>query len=315
MVLVSVIMPSYNHEKFISKAIKSVLSQSFKDLELIVVQDEQNERIIKIVYSYMDSDARVVLKIFNKRLGVCNAFNTGLDIAKGKFVAFIGSDDVWLRNKLETQIEYLEKHPNSIVWSDAFVIDESDKYIGCKFSELYPSKKKSGYIFNELVLGNYISGQSMILKKELFGNIRFDSSYPVLNDYKVNLDLSFKHKFIFINRPLVLYRMHPGNLSSTAGKLWNSDSSRILNYIIETYSGFLSPEIKFELFLRLAASQFILHSFHGSIDALFNSCKFLKIRSIVALIRNIYRFLPNHCGDQRHWELEDLSNDIINRNG
>jgi len=315
MVLVSVIMPSYKHEKFISKAINSVLCQSFKDLELIIVQDEQNEKIIKIVNSYMESDPRVVMKIFNNRLGVCNAFNTGLDMATGKFVAFIGSDDIWLRNKLETQIEYLEKHPNSIVWSDAFVIDESDRYTGCKFSDIYPGKKKSGYIFHELVLGNYISGQSMILKKELLGNIRFDSSYPVLNDYKVNLDLSFKHEFIFINRPLVLYRMHLGNLTSTGGKLWNSDSSRILNYIIETYSDFLSPEIKFELFLRLTASQFILHNFHNSIDAFLNSCKFLRISSIVELIRNTYRFIPHHCSDQTHTELEHLDNYIMIRSG
>ena len=81
MVLVSVIMPSYNHDRFISSAINSVLCQSFQDIELIIVQDGKNDNIIRIIESYLINDPRVRVKIFDKNQGVSYAFNAGIEMA------------------------------------------------------------------------------------------------------------------------------------------------------------------------------------------------------------------------------------------
>lgn len=287
MVLISVIMPSYNHEKFISEAINSVLNQSFEDLELIIVQDSPSENMLRIINSYANSDSRVILKIFNKRLGVSAAFNLGLYIASGEYVAFIGSDDIWLRDKLITQFEYLLKRPNTIVWSDALIIDETGKELGYKFSEMYPTRKRNGAIFTELCFGNFVSGQSMILGKKLLQGFEFDDSFPVLNDYKINLDLSFKYEFTFINKPLVKYRMHRTNLTNTSGKQWNIDSSQMIKYILSKYEPYLPSEIEFYLLLRLSVSQFILHNFRISIESLIKAFSFFDLKIINLFIERL----------------------------
>ena len=287
MVLISVIMPSYNHEKFISESINSVLSQSFRDLELIIIQDSPSENILRIINSYANSDSRVILKVATERAGVSAAFNLGLSISSGEYVSFIGSDDTWLKDKLETQLDYLLKYPNTIVWSDAIIIDETGREMGYKFSDLYPAKKRSGNIFTELCFGNFISGQSMIFKKEMINNFEFDGLLPVLNDYKINLDLSFKYEFIFINRPLVKYRMHDSNLSNTSGRQWNIDSSQMISYIISRYKNYIPSEIEFYLLLRLSVSQFILHNFRNSFKSLIKACKYLNLKTLFLFIARI----------------------------
>ena len=284
---ISVIMPSYNHQKYISEAIDSVLKQSFKDIELIIIQDGYLENMIKIIEHYARLDRRIVLKISNERIGVAKAFNLGLDTASGKYVAFIGSDDVWLENKLEVQLQYLRNYPGTIVWSDALIIDGESKELGYKFSDLYQAEKRSGYIFNELCFGNFISGQSQIFERNLLNGMRFDDTILILNDYKFNLDLSFKYKFVFINLVLVKYRMHRTNLTNLGGKTWSTDSTKMIKYILSTYENYISKEVKFYLLLRLSGSQFILKNFRSSFSNALNSLKFIGFKSLQLLVKRL----------------------------
>ncbi len=106
--LVSIIMPCYNSEKFIVESINSVLSQSYKFFELIIINDSSTDNSVSLISSYNDS--RIVLINSDKNEGVASARNKGISIAKGDYIAFLDSDDIWMPNKLEKQIELLNKN-------------------------------------------------------------------------------------------------------------------------------------------------------------------------------------------------------------
>jgi len=123
LVFVSVIMPSYNHEKYVSEAINSVLNQSAKDFELIIIDDCSSDSSPKIISNYESKDARIRVFIHNKNMGIAKTLNEGIDKANGKFIAFIGSDDIWVNSKLEKQLAILENNEDLVVWSDGQIID------------------------------------------------------------------------------------------------------------------------------------------------------------------------------------------------
>lgn len=110
MPLVSVIMPAYNAEQFIDRAIHSVLRQSVDDIELVVVDDASTDKTIEIVSGIADNDDRVKLVRSASNQGPAAARNAGIRVANGEFIAFNDADDVWNTRKLEIQLGYLEKN-------------------------------------------------------------------------------------------------------------------------------------------------------------------------------------------------------------
>ena len=107
--LVSIITPAYNSEKYIAETIESVLNQTYKNWEMIIIDDCSTDKTSKLVNDYILADSRIKLVSLNKNGGVSNARNIGLSKARGAFVAFLDSDDIWVKNKLETQILFMKK--------------------------------------------------------------------------------------------------------------------------------------------------------------------------------------------------------------
>lgn len=105
--LVSIIMPCYNSEKYISEAIDSVRRQTYKNWELIIVDDSSQDDSKKIIQEYCEEDNRIKLITLEVNRGTAVARNTGIKVAKGIFIAFLDSDDTWYTDKLKTQIEYM----------------------------------------------------------------------------------------------------------------------------------------------------------------------------------------------------------------
>ncbi|MCI5839511.1 MAG: glycosyltransferase family 2 protein [Peptoniphilaceae bacterium] len=108
--LVSVITPVYNAKKDIAKTIDSVLSQTYKNFEMILVDDYSTESSDEIIEEYMKKDERIKYIKLKKNSGAAVARNTAIDNAKGRFIAFIDSDDIWKREKLQNQIEFMKKN-------------------------------------------------------------------------------------------------------------------------------------------------------------------------------------------------------------
>jgi glycosyltransferase involved in cell wall biosynthesis len=161
---VSVIIPTYNRENLIGRAIYSVLKQTYQDFEIIVIDDDSTDNTREVIKEFQRKDKRIKYIKHGKNKGGSAARNTGIREAKGKYIAFQDSDDEWLSGKLEKQIKMFKKAPLEIgvIYTGFWRIEEDKK-------EYIPSDKiikKEGDIHIELLKGNFVTTQSIVVRKE-----------------------------------------------------------------------------------------------------------------------------------------------------
>jgi glycosyltransferase involved in cell wall biosynthesis len=256
MVLVSVLMGSYNHQRYISEAIESVLNQTFRDFELVIVDDCSTDNSRSIIEHYQAKDERVRVFFHEKNMGIAATVNDSLKQVRGEFVCFIGSDDVWFPFKLERQMALIKTHKDKILWSDGEIIDGDGVSTGATFIGMHSAldKKKSGNLFKDILWDNYIFGQSLLIKKEFIGDTLFDTNLRFLNDYRFIADLACKHDFLFIREPLAKYRVHGGNTILKDRTRWLKDRLLLNNYFLQRYSGELSRNWKGILYMKIGST-------------------------------------------------------------
>lgn len=254
MPLVSVIMPSYNHEKFISVAIDSVLNQNFNDHELVIIDDASKDKSREIIESFKEKNNRIRAIFHKENKGIAKTLNEGIGEAEAEFIALIASDDVWVKNKLEKQLKVLEKNEDLIVWSEGEIIDGKGRPTGETFTQKHGAlqRKKSGDIFEELLKGNFIFGSSFITKRENLRDVGFNEQFKYLNDWQFYVDLAKKYNYYYISEPLAKYRIHGSNtiLSDRVG--WQRDQIIIGEYFLQKYGNEISNEVKGKLFLNIS---------------------------------------------------------------
>lgn len=137
---VTIIMPSYNSEKFIIESVESVLAQTYSNWELIIVDDCSPDDSNKIITKYVDSDCRIKLIKLQKNSGPAVARNMAIEAASGRYIAFLDSDDVWLPNKLETQINFMRENNLAFTYSSYGLVGEDNEDLG-----LFITKDKISY--------------------------------------------------------------------------------------------------------------------------------------------------------------------------
>lgn len=266
--LVSVIMPSYNHEEYIGQAIGSVLDQTMSDIELIIVDDASEDGSREIIESYADRDERVRPIFHDENRGIAKTVNDALSRTNGKYVAHTASDDLWATNKLARQLDVLNSASGSLVWTRGEVIDRNGNQIGETFLERHNAEDspKSGCLFHKLIGGNYIFGTSILYDSTIRKGIQFDTNLRYLNDYKFMLDLSVRTRFEYVNEPLTYYRVHKTN--TTSNRDWNDTVAReqlvIRDYVRNEYEELLERGHLRGTYLQDAANQFRLEEYrHG----------------------------------------------------
>ena len=168
---VSIIMTSWNYEKYLSSAIQSVLSQTFPDFELIVIDDGSNDSSREIIRDFQKQDDRIRVLFHDTNYGIARSMNDGINMAKGTFIASIDADDVWVADKLQQQLDVLSKYENYVVWSEGTIIDAAGQPTGKTFTQIVPDaqRRKNGYIFEDLISGNFINSSTRILKRKNIG--------------------------------------------------------------------------------------------------------------------------------------------------
>lgn len=202
---VSVIMPVYNAETNVGKAIESVLSQTVSDFELIIIDDRSNDGSRKIIEYFASCDDRIKTIFNSTNAGVSEARNTGLDFARGELIAFCDADDVWLPHKLEKQIPLAIKYGAS--HSRYYEIDVKDNI---RTVRLFPIKV--GYL--NLKVRNQIAHSSFLIKREHLNGLRFNSIYH--EDYEFLMRV-FQKNFNSVSprMPLLKYRWTSNGLSGS----------------------------------------------------------------------------------------------------
>ena len=214
--IISVIIPTYNRENMIGYAIKSVLNQTFKNLEIIVVDDGSTDNTEEIIRGFKDKRVKYIKK-YKKNRGISVARNVGIKIARGKYIALLDSDDKWLPEKLDKQIKILQDGSPElgVVYSNSCYIDESGKNI----NKLPKPKKLEGYIYEDLLGGNYVGTPSTVLiRKECFQQVGlFDDLLNAQADWDMWIRIAKYYRFTLIKTPLVRYRLHSNQLSKNLG--------------------------------------------------------------------------------------------------
>ena len=168
MSLISVIMPYRQKKKYVHKAIKSVLGQTYKKFELIIIFDDEKKDDLNFIKSITKNKKKIKIIINNKNIGAGAARNKGIKKAKGKYIAFIDSDDFWKPNKLEKQIEFIESNKYKFIFSSYLIKDEN------KLKICYAKKKLN---YNDLLKSCDIGLSTVMLEKSIVPK----NMFPKLN--------------------------------------------------------------------------------------------------------------------------------------
>lgn len=210
---VSVIIPSYNCECYIAQTIESVLNQTFKDLELIVIDDGSTDRTREIVSSY----GPLVQLITQANAGVCVARNRGIREAAGDFICLIDHDDYWFPEKLAKQLSAFQSHPEAGVVCSTYIrwhaaqdgqFPRPDSFdITAYPDEFEPDF--SGWIYHQFLLDCWMLTSSAMFRAEVFNYCgAFDETLPYSEDWDLWLRISREYPTIQLNRSMTLYRQH-----------------------------------------------------------------------------------------------------------
>lgn len=245
--LVSIVMPAYNAERFIEKSIKSVIKQSYTNWELLIINDCSKDFTQKIIEDYCLRDGRIKLFVQEKNSGVVEARNKGIQESKGKYIAFLDSDDLWERKKLEIQIKYMEENELTMTYTSYSYINEEGNFI----KEIVVPKSLS---YNQALRGNQIGCLTVVINKYKVGNFQMPNLRH--EDYATWLNILKKDIIAHgIIENLAKYR-----------KVNNSISSNKLKTIIWTWRIFRKNEkigiIKSTYFLIIHLVRGIIK--HGS---------------------------------------------------
>jgi len=213
---VSIIIPVYNRAQLLSRSIRSVLNQTFQNFEVIVVDDGSTDDIESVVKSF--NDKRIQYIRHEERRGAPAARNTGIRLARGRYIAFQDSDDEWRSEKLEKQMRAFENAPPDlgVVYTSFWRIENGRK------NYIPPSnfKQKEGYIHEILLETNFIATPTAIVKKECFEKAgMFDESLPRLQEWELWIRISKYYRFKHIDEPLVNAYLQPDSISRNMNAL------------------------------------------------------------------------------------------------
>ncbi|MGL4865849.1 MAG: glycosyltransferase family 2 protein [Cetobacterium sp.] len=230
--LVSVIMPAYNAERFIKESIESVISQSYKNWELLIINDFSNDLTQLIIKDYCKKDKRVKLLEQEENKGVVKARNRGIKESKGKYIAFLDSDDLWENDKLEIQIKYMQDNEVYMTYTGYSYISENGDFI----KEICVPKSLN---YKQALKGNQIGCLTVIIDKSKIGN--FEMPNLKHEDYATWLNILKNNTVAYgILENLAKYRKVNNSLSSnklkTIGWTWNIlKNNQKLNSIVSLY--------------------------------------------------------------------------------
>lgn len=216
---ISVLMPAYNHEAFISEAIESVLSQTYEDFEFIIINDGSTDGTDNIIRGYDDSR---ISYYYQENQGTAETINRGLELSRGNYISIINSDDIYLKDRLETLLHIAQEEDLNFLITDISLIDERSELIldpdhwWIKWYEYLKSVYlNSGSPVNALLAGNYtISTSNFFFRKEILEKIGWFKPFKYISDYDFAFRIASyeprKFKFI-IDKRLLLYRLHDRN--------------------------------------------------------------------------------------------------------
>ena len=220
--LVSVIMNCHNSQKYLKQSISSVINQSYKNWEIIFWDNKSTDKSRKIVESFKNKKIKY---FFSKKLtNLGKARNLAVKKAKGKYIAFIDTDDTWLKNKLKIQMEFLKKNKLQICFTNLNNFYQK-KQLKEKKVKKYIKKITTQSLLNDYQLGII----TVVMEKSLFRFKKFNEKLNILEDFDLFIHLSLYTNIGFINKVLADYRIHGKNLTIKKKNLYINELKQWIN--------------------------------------------------------------------------------------
>ena len=207
--LVSVIIPYYKKKKYITNSIKSVLNQTYENLEIIIIYDDENQNDLDFIQEIKKKDRRIFIIKNLKTMGAGESRNIGINNSKGQYIAFLDADDTWQNDKLNKQINFMKSNDYKITHTSYNIVDESQRIIGKRIARNF-------FRLNDLLKSCDIGTSTVILKKDLINdNVKF-ASLKTKEDYVLWLKLLEKNAKIYgLDEILTFWTKSRSSLSSS----------------------------------------------------------------------------------------------------
>ena len=208
MKLVSVIIPYFKKKKYIADTINSILQQTYKNFEIIIIYDDPEKNDLEYIKKLITLDNRIELIVNHKNFGAGISRNIGISKANGFFLAFIDADDLWEKTKLEEQIKFMENEKINFCHTTYKIINERNEFIALR-------KARNFFNIKELIKSCDIGLSTVLLKKEILGSNRFPD-LKTKEDFVLWLKLISKNVKIYgLDKELTLWRKTSNSLSSS----------------------------------------------------------------------------------------------------
>ncbi|OHB90453.1 MAG: hypothetical protein A3D13_10830 [Planctomycetes bacterium RIFCSPHIGHO2_02_FULL_40_12] len=248
---VSVIIHTYNNEKFIGETIDSVLNQTYNDYEIIVVDDGSEDGTRDALLPYMQK----IRYHYKENGGIASAKNTGISLSNAEFIAFLDHDDLWVPDKLRIQMEYFNEHPQVGLVYAKYTSFRHDKELRTK-----PEKGYSGWIFKKLLSKSIVQTSTVMVKRECLNTVgQYDESFKLADEYDMFLRIAKRFQCGFVDKGLTRYRVHDANASKN-DLLFDKENLRVFKKV---YNGYKDLDEKEKKILRKRIARYSLKVAEG----------------------------------------------------
>lgn len=204
---ISILMPVYNAQKYLIEAVDSILNQTFKDWELIIINDGSTDSSRELLSQIADD--RVIIVDNEKNLGLIDTLNKGINLCRGEYIARMDADDISVNKRIEKQVQFMDSHPHHIMCgTNALVIDNNGKITG-KIRNLTDNQS----LQINLLFSNPFIHPSMMIRSDILKKNLYDKQYKHIEDYELWCRIALRGKVANLEDDLLLYRWHDSNIS------------------------------------------------------------------------------------------------------
>jgi glycosyltransferase involved in cell wall biosynthesis len=242
---VSITMPVLNGSRYIDRSLESIMAQTYQNFELIVVDDGSTDDTRQHIDRFASrADLRCIRH--SRPAGITRSVNDGLRHSTRKYIAFLDHDDTWLPHFLETQVAYLDTHPDvGMVHADFQTIDADGNILEDSVARCRQRTRPSGHVFPQLFMDSFVVGNSVLIRKEVFDRLGgFDESLR-WGDYHMWLRIARNYRIDYVPEVLTQYRQHATQSTRTVASTHPVEDSvaiKSIHMILELY-----PEARVEL--------------------------------------------------------------------
>jgi glycosyltransferase involved in cell wall biosynthesis len=247
----SIIIPTFNSSKYIKNTLESVINQTYKNYEIIIVDDGSIDNTKNVIYEFFKSANNIKYRLIEqKNSGAGSARNNGINNAKFDWIAFLDSDDLWEFDKLKRINDYINqnKNYNFFCHNESFIMLNGTKSIN-DYSKKFNYKKS---LTTQLFKNNFFSTSAVVVSKKILINYYgFDNSFKSAQDYELWLRMSPSLNVVFVKEVLGTYVMRDGNISTTNywTRLWNILRIKFLH----------RDKVSFSVFLKNIVVSILIH--------------------------------------------------------